>query len=65
MPLSTANKQAIEKYLALVNEHCEEPVDSVFKDYTSTVLSALDESDTDTEDDEQGSRDMQSSYRDV
>ena len=48
-PLPQASHRKI-----LVNEHYEEPVDGVFKDYTSTVLSALDESNTDTEEDEQG-----------
>ena len=39
--------------MALVNDHYKELVDGVFTDYTSTVLSALnDESDTDTEEDE-------------
>ena len=53
MPFLNANKQALEKYLALVNDHYEEPVDVVFTDCTSTVLSALDdELDTNTEDNE-------------
>ena len=55
MPLSDANKRALDKYRTLVTENYEEPVNGNFSDATATVLAHLyasSESETDDEEEQ-------------
>ena len=60
MPFSASNKQAIDEYKRLVDNHYEEPIEGKFDDSTSAILLAInddsrsspEELDTDTEDEE-------------
>ena len=54
MPLSDANKRALDTYRTLINENYEEPVNGNFPDVTATVLADLHtSSESETEDEEE------------
>ena len=53
MPLSDANKRALDKYRTLGTENYEEPINGDFSDATATVLADLHtSSESETEDEE-------------